>query len=354
MLENQKAVEPIGELFQSPDVEAAREFFREKSRVMIDKRATVQEAVARFIHDGDYIATGGFGSVRIPTAVLHEIVRRKRNLGFAAIPPPTISRFWRRRVLDRCDIAYIVGLEPGGAVAKRAAVDRERRGAHDRMVTASLAWRIKAAAMELSSGARALGTDTERFQRGKGDHLPVHRAASPPLALFRMWPSSTCTSRYLRQRADRRRQHHRLRPGKSLAPLDPDHRAHCRPDTFRKDRGKPASLTTGRRGRHVPYGNYLAEMPMSTRPTRSTCRPGSRRRKTRRRLKPFRADDLQHAQFDEYLQASGGNDGRPAARAKPLKRNRRHDKSDPGGPAANAPRPALHADGLMTARQHTS
>jgi len=30
---------------------------------------TVSEAVSRFIHDGDYIASGGFGGVRIATAV---------------------------------------------------------------------------------------------------------------------------------------------------------------------------------------------------------------------------------------------------------------------------------------------
>ena len=76
-------LEPLGELFMPPDVDSAREFFRQKSRAMTDKRMTVREAVERFIHDGDYIAAGGFGSVRMPTAVLHEIVRtRKRNLGF--------------------------------------------------------------------------------------------------------------------------------------------------------------------------------------------------------------------------------------------------------------------------------
>ena len=65
------AVEPLGELFMPPDVDGARAFFRQKPRGMVDKRMTVQEAVERFIHDGEYIAMGGFGSVRIPTAVLH-------------------------------------------------------------------------------------------------------------------------------------------------------------------------------------------------------------------------------------------------------------------------------------------
>src|SRR3972149_10923358 len=84
MMEREGEIQPVGELFQSPDVNAAREFFRQKSRAMTDKRMSVPEAVAAFIHDGDYIATGGFGRGRFSFSVLHAIVRtRKRNLGFS-------------------------------------------------------------------------------------------------------------------------------------------------------------------------------------------------------------------------------------------------------------------------------
>ena len=34
---------------------------------------TVKEAVEKFVHDGDYLAIGGFGANRIPAAVVHEI-----------------------------------------------------------------------------------------------------------------------------------------------------------------------------------------------------------------------------------------------------------------------------------------
>ncbi len=107
---------PIGELFMCPDVDEAREFFRQKSRAMVDKRMTVQEAVAKFIHNGDYIATGGFGSVRLPTAVMHEIVRtHKRNLGFAGhCATHDFQILAAGHVLDRCDISYVVGLEMRG------------------------------------------------------------------------------------------------------------------------------------------------------------------------------------------------------------------------------------------------
>ena len=73
-----------GPLFTDPSPDAARAFFREKPRAMTRKVTSVKEAVSRFVHDGDYVASGGFGTNRIATAVLHEILRqRKRDLGLA-------------------------------------------------------------------------------------------------------------------------------------------------------------------------------------------------------------------------------------------------------------------------------
>ena len=70
-------------LFMDPDPDKAREFFQKKSRAMTDKRTTVKEAVEKFIPDGCYLGIGGFGANRIPTAVLHEILRqRRKDLGF--------------------------------------------------------------------------------------------------------------------------------------------------------------------------------------------------------------------------------------------------------------------------------
>src|SRR5262245_54696111 len=57
-----RPMQPAGELFLPPDVDQTRRFFSEKSQALIDKRMTVSEAVSRFIHDGDYIASGGFGA----------------------------------------------------------------------------------------------------------------------------------------------------------------------------------------------------------------------------------------------------------------------------------------------------
>src|SRR3954454_16955762 len=68
-----------GPLFTDPSAEALRAAFRAKPRALTDKLTTVADAVARLVHDGDYLAVGGFGGDRIPTAVVHEILRQGRQ-----------------------------------------------------------------------------------------------------------------------------------------------------------------------------------------------------------------------------------------------------------------------------------
>ena len=74
----------IGKLFTDPDPDNARAFFREKSRKLESKVMTVKDAVKKYAHDGEYLAIGGFGANRIPTAVCHELLRQgRKNMGFA-------------------------------------------------------------------------------------------------------------------------------------------------------------------------------------------------------------------------------------------------------------------------------
>ncbi len=65
-----------GQLFTDPSANHARAVFAQKPRALVDKVTTVKDAVARLVHDGDYLAVGGFGCDRLPTAVLHEILRQ--------------------------------------------------------------------------------------------------------------------------------------------------------------------------------------------------------------------------------------------------------------------------------------
>lgn len=315
MLENQKAVEPIGELFQSPDVEAAREFFREKSRVMIDKRATVQEAVARFIHDGDYIATGGFGSVRIPTAVLHEIVRRrKRNLGFAGHSTTHDFQILAAGgVLDRCDIAYIVGLELRGLSPNGRRLIESGAVRTTEWSNASLAWRIKAAAMGIPFlPARVLlGTDTERFSAAKeitcpftGQKLLALPALFPDVAIIHVHQADIYGNAQI----------------EGVSIIDYDLAKASRrliltterivdTDTFRKRPGQtsiPYWLVDA--VCHVPYGSYPAEMPYEYTSDEEHLSAWIEAEKDPAAFEAFLEQMIYSTRnFDEYLQASGGS-----------------------------------------------
>lgn len=109
-------------LFSSPDSDQARAAFAQKQRGLVDKVATVADAVAQLLHDGDYLAIGGFGTNRIPTAVLHEILRQgKQDLGVAGHTATHDLQILcagnltgRGQTVAKIDIAYVVGLEARG------------------------------------------------------------------------------------------------------------------------------------------------------------------------------------------------------------------------------------------------
>jgi glutaconate CoA-transferase subunit A len=109
-------------LFTSPASDEARAAFAAKPRGLVDKVTSVREAVARLVRDGDYLATGGFGTNRIPTAVCHEILRQQRqNLGFSGHTATHDFQILaagnltgRGQALARLDAAYVVGLEARG------------------------------------------------------------------------------------------------------------------------------------------------------------------------------------------------------------------------------------------------
>jgi glutaconate CoA-transferase subunit A len=179
----------VGTLFSPPDVEGARQFFAEKSRVLTSKLMSVSEAVTQLIHDGDYLGSGGFGTVRIATAVLHEIVRRsKQHLGFAGhTTTHDFEIMAAGRCFDRCDAAYIVGLEVRGLSPQA----RRYIESGDVQVTewsnATLGWRYKAAAMGLPflPARSLLGTDTYKYSAAKEINCPFtgEKLAAVP-ALF--------------------------------------------------------------------------------------------------------------------------------------------------------------------------
>ena len=160
-----------GEIFTVMNSDEMRNHFRKKNKNLVSKETTVKEAVSKYINDGDYIAIGGFGGVRIPTAVLHEIVRqKKKNLGFSGhVATHDCQILSAGKCFNRCDAAYIVGLEARG-LSKHA---RKVFQSGDIQVTewtnAALSWRFKAAAMGLPylPAKTMLGTDTFKYSAAK-------------------------------------------------------------------------------------------------------------------------------------------------------------------------------------------
>ncbi|MDP2949723.1 MAG: CoA-transferase [Chloroflexota bacterium] len=75
----------IGE-YRQPDPDGFREYVRtHKERRLVSKVMTEQEAVSRFVQDGDYLAYDQNVAVRGPTSLFREIIRqRKKNLWIAA------------------------------------------------------------------------------------------------------------------------------------------------------------------------------------------------------------------------------------------------------------------------------
>ncbi|NLA10706.1 MAG: CoA transferase subunit A [Firmicutes bacterium] len=154
-------------LFTDPDADEARAFFQGKSRKKVDKTTTVKEAVDRLVHDGDYIAVGGFGGTRIPNALVHEIARqRRRNLGLAGhTDTHDFQILAAGRCINRCDIAYIIGLEARGLSRRSREAIEQGEVEVTEWTNAAMAWRYKAAAMGLSfvPTRTMLGTDTVKY-----------------------------------------------------------------------------------------------------------------------------------------------------------------------------------------------
>ncbi len=155
-----------GELLAWSSPDQAREWVLEnKTRVLIDKRTTIEEAVARFVRDGDYLVSGGFGHVRVSMALIYEIVRqKKRNLvigGKTAVHDSDI--LIGAGCVDKIEVAYSFGHELRGlSPASRRAVEQGRVKVAAETSNAGLQWRYLAGMMGLPfiPARILLGTDT--------------------------------------------------------------------------------------------------------------------------------------------------------------------------------------------------
>ena len=180
----------VGPIFTDPDPDEARKFFRKKSRKMTNKLMDLREAVDKFVHDGDYLAIGGFGANRTPVAACHEIVRqKKKNLAFAGhTSTHDMQILSAGKVYNKLDIAYIIGLEARGL--SKCSKDYIQSGKVEicEGTNYALAMRLRAAAMGIPFiiARNTLGTDTFRFNCGKTVECPF--TGKKVLALPALYP----------------------------------------------------------------------------------------------------------------------------------------------------------------------
>jgi len=155
-----------GQLIGWHDPDENRQWVLEnKPRDLHDKQTTIAEAVARFVRDGDLVASGGFGHVRVAMAGIYEIIRQRRRhlvlAGKTAVHDGDL--LIASGCVDRVEVAYTFGHEIRGlSPASRRMVEE----GHCRVVAetsnAGYQWRFMAAAMGLPfiPSRNLLGTDT--------------------------------------------------------------------------------------------------------------------------------------------------------------------------------------------------
>ncbi|MCX5827551.1 MAG: CoA transferase subunit A [Deltaproteobacteria bacterium] len=166
----------VGRIFTDPDADKAREFFRHKSRALVSKLTTVKEAVEKLVKDGDYLSIGGFGANRVAMSCVHEIVRqKKKNLGLAGhTATHDFQVLAAGECFNKCDVAYIVGLEARGLSANARKYMESGKVEVTEWTNYTLAARYKAATAGVSFHPirNLMGTDTFKYSGAKMAKCP--------------------------------------------------------------------------------------------------------------------------------------------------------------------------------------
>jgi acyl CoA:acetate/3-ketoacid CoA transferase alpha subunit len=161
----------VGELIQPPDLEAFREWNREKkAHKPVDKVMSEREAVEQFVTDGCYLGTELYGTVRAPMSLTREVVRQgKKDLRLAGQGVTELDLLLAAGLVRKLDVTYI-GLEVYGvSSALRRAVESGQIDTTVEWSNGAITWRFKAAAMGVPfiPARSMLGTDTLKRSAAK-------------------------------------------------------------------------------------------------------------------------------------------------------------------------------------------
>ena len=162
-----------GELVGWYDPDDHREWVaKNKSRELKDKRMGVKEAVKQYISPGDFIASGGFGHIRVSMALIYEIVRQGiKDLSMAGKTAVHDSDILiAAGCVNRIEVAYTFGHELRGlSPASRRAVQTGVCQVVGEISNAAYQWRFLAGAMGIPfiPSRVLMGTDTFKHSSGK-------------------------------------------------------------------------------------------------------------------------------------------------------------------------------------------
>jgi glutaconate CoA-transferase subunit A len=186
-----------GELLGWQDPDENRAWVREnKPRGLIDKQMSPQEAVAKFVHDRDFLAIGGFGHIRVPMVLIYEIIRQgRRNLVMAGkTAVHDIDVLIGAGCVDKVECAYSFGHELRGlSPAGRRAVESGEVQVVAEISNGAYQWRFMAGMMGVPfmPVRNLMGTDTFAKSSAKqvrdpwsGKIVTLLPAAYPDVALF--------------------------------------------------------------------------------------------------------------------------------------------------------------------------
>jgi acyl CoA:acetate/3-ketoacid CoA transferase alpha subunit len=186
-----------GELLGWHDPDENRAWVRDnKPRGLIDKQMTPQEAVAKFVQDGDFLAIGGFGHIRVPMVLIYEIIRQgRRNLVMAGkTAVHDIDVLIGANCVTKVECAYSFGHELRGlSPAGRRAVEGGKVQVVAEISNGAYQWRFLAGMMGVPfmPVRNLVGTDTFAKSSAKqirdpwsGKIVTLLPAAYPDVALF--------------------------------------------------------------------------------------------------------------------------------------------------------------------------
>lgn len=162
-----------GKLIGWHDPDEAREWVQnKKTRLLVDKIMSAKDAVTQFIQDGDFIASGGFGHVRISMAIVYEIIRQKKtNLIMAGkTAVHDLDLLVASGCVNRVEAAYCFGHELRGlSPASRQKVQSGQCEVIAELSNATYQWRFLAGMMGIPfiPSRNLLGTDTGKYSSCK-------------------------------------------------------------------------------------------------------------------------------------------------------------------------------------------